>query len=54
MNVNVQQEENKTTWIKVHLVDAEIVLDLTEDAVSSLLIKHMQPRFRALLEGLLQ
>lgn len=54
MNVRVNEQESNSAGIKVHLVDDEIVLDLTEDAVSNLLIKHMQPRFRALLEGLLQ
>lgn len=53
MHVRVNQQHD-AAGIKVHLVDEEIVLDLTEDAVSNLLIKHMQPRFRALLEGLLQ
>ncbi|MCW8445524.1 hypothetical protein OQJ05_15890 [Fluoribacter gormanii] len=54
MSMRVNQQENKIAGIRVHLVNEDIVLDLTEDAVSSLLIKHMQPRFRALLEGLLQ
>jgi V/A-type H+-transporting ATPase subunit E len=54
MSVRVNQQVSKVAGIKVHLVDEEIVLDLTEDAVSNLLVKHMQPRFRALLEGLLQ
>lgn len=54
ISISMAQEKSITAGIKVHLVDEEIVLDLTEDAVSRLLIKHMQPRFRALLEGLLQ
>ncbi|KTD10818.1 V-type ATP synthase subunit E [Legionella gratiana] len=54
LDVRVNQQASHGTGIKVHLVNEEIVLDLTEDAVSNLLIKHMQPRFRALLEGLLQ
>lgn len=54
MQVNINPNNNKSAGIKIHLVDEDIVLDLTEEAVSQLLIKHMQPRFRALLEGLLQ
>lgn len=54
MSVRLNQEDKPMVGIKVSLVDEEIVLDLTEEAVSNLLIKHMQPRFRALLEGLLQ
>jgi V/A-type H+-transporting ATPase subunit E len=54
MQVTINPNKSKSAGIKVHLIDENIVLDLTEDAVSQLLIKHMQPRFRALLEGLLQ
>ena len=54
MNVKINPNSEKSPGIKINLVDEEIVLDLTEEAVSSLLVKHMQPRFRALLEGLLQ
>lgn len=53
MSFQVNQDK-KISGIKIRLVDEEIVLDLTEEAVSNLLMKHMQPRFRALLEGLLQ
>jgi V/A-type H+-transporting ATPase subunit E len=53
MEIKIIPDE-KSAGIRVHLVNEEIVLDLSEAAVSKLLIKHMQPRFRALLEGLLQ
>lgn len=54
MSVVINPNSNQSPGIKINLVDDEIVLDLTEEAVSCLLVKHMQPRFRALLEGLLQ
>lgn len=54
MHVKITTTDQFSAGVKVHLQDEEIVLDLTEEAVSHLLIKHMQPRFRALLEGLLQ
>lgn len=54
MQVIINPGNSKSAGIKVHLIDEDIVLDLSEEAVSQLLIKHMQPRFRALLEGLLQ
>lgn len=54
MSVQIHPDSKKSAGIKVYLVDEEIVLDLSEEAVSALLIKHMQPRFRALLEGLLR
>lgn len=54
MSTKINPNLERSPGVKVHLVDDEIVLDLTEEAVTSLLVKHMQPRFRALLEGLLQ
>ncbi|WP_058534974.1 hypothetical protein [Legionella saoudiensis] len=54
MHVVINPGAKNLIGIKVHLVNEEIVLDLSEEAVSSLLVKHMQPRFRALLEGLLK
>lgn len=37
--------------IRVRLVDENVQIDLTESAVSRLLLRHMLPRFRALLRG---
>ncbi len=37
--------------IKIRLVDEDVQIELTENAVNSLLIRHMLPRFRALLRG---
>ena len=54
MSFKINPNDEKSAGIKVYLENEDIVLDLSEEAVSSLLVKHMQPRFRALLEGLLQ
>jgi V/A-type H+-transporting ATPase subunit E len=37
--------------IRVRLVDEDVQIDLTESAMSQLLLRHMLPRFRALLRG---
>lgn len=37
--------------LRVRLVDREVVLDLSDRAVAEALLEHLQPRFRALLEG---
>ena len=37
--------------IRVKLVDENVQIDLTESAISQLLMRHMLPRFRALLRG---
>lgn len=38
--------------IRVRLKDEELEIDLTDQAIADLLIKHLQPRFRAVMEGL--
>jgi V/A-type H+-transporting ATPase subunit E len=37
--------------IRVRLVEEDVQIDLTESAISALLLRHMLPRFRALLRG---
>jgi V/A-type H+-transporting ATPase subunit E len=43
--------EDGEAGIRVRLVDEDVQIDLTESAVSQLLLRHMLPRFRALLRG---
>lgn len=38
--------------MQVLLRDGEVNIDLGEQALSELLLAHLQPRFRAILEGL--
>ncbi len=40
--------------ITARLVDDEIEVEVTADAVANLLLEHLQPRFRALLEGIVR
>lgn len=40
--------------IQVRLKDTGITLDLTDRAISQLLLQYLQPRFRALLEGIVK
>lgn len=54
INLTVRTDNNNIVGVKVRIVDENIEMDLTEEAISELLFKHIQPRFRALLEGLLQ
>lgn len=39
--------------IRVRLVDEDVQIDMTEGAISQLLLRHMLPRFRALLRGVM-
>lgn len=40
--------------IRVRLVGQEVEVDLTQQAIAQLLLRHLQPRFRALLEGVIR
>lgn len=40
--------------LRLRLVDRDVVLDLSEEAVSEVILQHLQPRFRALLEGVVK
>lgn len=54
VNLVVRTGNQNFVGMKIRIVNEDIELDLTEEAISDLLLKHIQPRFRALLEGLLQ
>ncbi|MES0883439.1 hypothetical protein [Roseibium sp. SCP14] len=40
--------------IKVKLTDRDVTIDLTEEAIATLLKRHLQPRLRAVMEGVLR
>lgn len=40
--------------IRVQLKDSNVVIDLTDQTVAQLLLQHLQPRFRAILEGVVK
>jgi V/A-type H+-transporting ATPase subunit E len=44
----------KAKGIRVHVTDKNLDIDLTTKAVADILIEHMQPRFRALMQGIIQ
>jgi V/A-type H+/Na+-transporting ATPase subunit E len=43
--------EDDEAGIRVRLVEDDVRIDLTDSAISELLLRHMLPRFRALLRG---
>jgi V/A-type H+-transporting ATPase subunit E len=43
-----------THGMQVKLIDQDVVLDFTEQAVGAMLMQHLQPRFRAILEGVVR
>jgi V/A-type H+-transporting ATPase subunit E len=50
--VTLTGSPNVKAGIKVRLTDKGIELDLSDKAIADLLLQHLQPRFRALLEGI--
>ena len=46
--------EDDLSGLRVRLVEEEIVLDVSDQAIAELLLEHLQPRFRALLEGIVK
>ena len=52
--ISFSASEDGTTGIRVQVKDKDIEIDLTEEAVAVLLLQHLQPRFRAILEGVVK
>ncbi|MDV3353743.1 hypothetical protein SPB21_13845 [Leptothoe sp. ISB3NOV94-8A] len=40
--------------LRIRLVDQEVVLDVSDRAIADVLLQYLQPRFRALLEGIVK
>ncbi|WP_029059628.1 ATP synthase subunit E [Stappia stellulata] len=40
--------------IRIRLRDRDLEVDVTEEAIAPLLMKHLQPRFRAVMEGVVR
>ncbi|MEL6769013.1 MAG: hypothetical protein AAFP17_17680 [Pseudomonadota bacterium] len=52
--VAFSQAEDEADGIRVKLTDSGIVVDLTDKAVADVILRHLQPRFRALLENVVR
>lgn len=52
--VSFTRQEGEEAGIRIHLADRGVSVDLTDKAVADLLLAHLQPRFRALLEGVVR
>lgn len=46
--------EDNRGGLRLYLKDEEVVIDLSDHAISDILLQHLQPRFRALLEGIVR
>ena len=52
--VTFSASEDAAAGIRVKVEDKSVTLDLTDEAVAALLLQHLQPRFRAVLEGIVK
>jgi V/A-type H+-transporting ATPase subunit E len=52
--VSFSASNEVSNGLKIQLEKQSVILDLTEKAVSELLLQHLQPRFRAILEGVIK
>ncbi len=52
--VKFEVSDDIKAGLSVRLVDDAMVIDFTDEAVSALLLEHIQPRFRALLQGIVK
>jgi len=52
--VTFAASDNADEGIRIHVVNKEITLDLTDKSVADLLLQHLQPRFRAVFEGVVK
>lgn len=50
--VTIGSLEAGTRGIRIRLEGEELEVDLTDRAIADLLLQHLQPRFRAILEGI--
>jgi V/A-type H+-transporting ATPase subunit E len=53
-SIELHAADDVQEGIRVRAEDQGVVLDLTDKAVASLLMEHLQPRFRAVLEGVIR
>lgn len=52
--VRVSLAEDESKGIRVRLNGGAVEIDLTDKAVAEVLLSHLQPRFRAMLEGVVK
>ena len=52
--VTFSASEDVKTGVQIRVVKGNIKIDLTDEAIAALLLQHLQPRFRAVLEGIVK
>jgi len=52
--VSINVADDLGTGLSVRLVDDDMVIDFTDQTLTALLLEHLQPRFRTLLQGIVK
>jgi len=52
--VSIKVSGDVSKGLSVRLEDDDMVVDFTEETISALLLEHLQPRFRTLLQGIVK
>jgi V/A-type H+/Na+-transporting ATPase subunit E len=52
--IEIKAGGDHTEGIRIRLIDKDLEIELTEQTISDLLLKHILPRFRARLEGMVR
>lgn len=52
--VTFAESDNSNQGLAIYLKDRDIVVDLTEERITEVLLEHLQPRFRAIIEGMVK
>ncbi|MCA9264908.1 MAG: hypothetical protein KDA60_13705 [Planctomycetales bacterium] len=52
--IDIGTRDDEAAGIRIQLNDEDLEIDLTDRAVTELLLRHLVPRFRAMMEGIIQ
>ncbi|MFA5984039.1 MAG: hypothetical protein WC782_08485 [Methylococcaceae bacterium] len=52
--IELEVSENLQSGLSIKLVDEAMEIDFSDEAVTALLLEHLQPRFQALLDGIIK
>lgn len=52
--LEIGTRDDHTAGIRIRLQEEEIEIELTDKAIAELLLRHLVPRFRAIMEGIIQ
>lgn len=52
--LEIGSRDDTSAGIRIQLLDENVEIELTDEAIAELLLRHLVPRFRAIMEGIIQ